>query len=72
MPGAYTYEEKENCEGKKIRVLGPTYEEGKPEEAVDWRAKLRTRDDMMKYLKSAGRYWYSREWYGSERRREEV
>lgn len=72
MSGTYEYEEKEDYEGKKVKVLGPTYEEGKSEEMADWRAKLRTRDDMMKYLKSAGRYWYGREWYGSEKRKDEV
>jgi uncharacterized membrane protein YcgQ (UPF0703/DUF1980 family) len=31
----YVYEEKENYAGKKIKVLGPTYEEGKPDNMVD-------------------------------------
>ena len=26
----YVYEEKEDFEGKKVKVLGPTYEPGKP------------------------------------------
>lgn len=72
MSGTYMYDEKEDYEGKKVKVLGPTYEEGKPEEMIDWRATLQTRDDIIKYLKSAARYWYSREWYGSEKRKEEV
>jgi hypothetical protein len=72
MADEYTYDEKENCEGKKVRVLGPTYEAGKPEESSDWRAKLQTRDEMMNYLKSAVRYWYSKEWYGSEKRKQEA
>ncbi len=35
----------------------------------NWRVKLRDRDEMLKYLKSGERYWYSDESYGSERRR---
>lgn len=68
----YVYEEKENFEGKKVSVLGSTYEKGKPEEMVDWRAKLTTRDDVVAYLKTALRYWYSSEWYGSEKRKQEA
>ena len=36
----YTYEEKESFDGKKVKVLGPTYEEGKPEGKADWEEKL--------------------------------
>ena len=46
-----------------------TYEPGKPSGPVNWRAKLKSRDDMVKYLQSGERYWYSDDWYGSERRR---
>jgi hypothetical protein len=66
----YFYEEKENYEGKNVKVLGPTFEEGKPDNTVDWRAKLTTRDDMVGYLRTALRYWYSSEWYGSEKRKQ--
>lgn len=68
----YVYEIKENHEGKQVKVLGPTYEEGKPETMVDWRAKLITREDKVSYLKTALRYWYSSEWYGSEKRKQET
>ncbi len=50
-------------------VLGPTYEAGKPEVPDDWRKKLRSREEMLSYLKTACRYWYSDDWYGSERRK---
>ena len=46
----YTYEEKEGFEGKKVRVLGPTYDPGKPEGAGDWEEKLQTSDDRIAYL----------------------
>jgi hypothetical protein len=68
----YIYEEKENYQGRKVRVLASTFEEGKPDMMVDWRAKLTTRDDMVGYLRTALRYWYSSEWYGSEKRKQEA
>ena len=35
----------------------------------NWRNKLQSREDMLKYLQSGERYWYSDDWYGSEKRR---
>ena len=54
-----------------IEVLGPTFEEGKPEgeELGKWRQKLGTREEKLKYLESGERYWYGKEWYGSEKRK---
>ena len=51
------------------KVLGPTYEPGKPEGPANWRHKLQSREDMLKYLRSGERYWYSDDWFGSEKRR---
>ncbi|MDD5007894.1 MAG: hypothetical protein PHC68_05745 [Syntrophorhabdaceae bacterium] len=68
----YQYEEKEDFSGKKVKVLGPTYEEGKPEEREDWRSKLETREDALHYIRTALRYWYSKEWYGSEKRKQDA
>ena len=51
------------------KVLGETYEPGHPTGAYNWRAKLGNRADMLKYLQTGERYWYGKEWYGSERRR---
>lgn len=68
----YTYEEKENHEGKKVKVLGPTYEEGKPDTTGDWRAKIGSREEAVAYLKTAMRYWYSKDWFGSEKRKQEA
>ena len=62
-------DEKISFDGKKIKVLGPTYEEGKPESAENWRSKLRSRDEMLAYLKTGERYWFSEEWFGSEKRK---
>ena len=46
-----------------------TYEPGIPSGAYNWRAKLKNRNDMLKYLQNGERYWYGKDWYGSEKRR---
>lgn len=46
-----------------------TYEPGKPTGAGNWRQKLASRDEMLRYLRTGERYWFSQEWYGSEKRR---
>ncbi len=68
----YTYEEWEDFEGKKVKVLGPTYEPGRPEGPADWKERLQTTADRMGYLQAALRYWYSSDWFGSEKRKQEA
>jgi hypothetical protein len=70
--GDYKYEEKEDFRGRKVKVLGPTYDEGKPEGLQDWRDKLSTREEKVAYLRTALRYWYSKDWFGSEKRKQEA
>jgi len=55
----------------EVEVLGATFEEGTPEgeEMGRWRQKLDSREEKMKYLQSGERYWYSEDWYGSEKRK---
>ncbi len=55
----------------EVEVLGATYEEGQPEDAEDgrWRQKLDSRADRLKYLETGERYFYSDDWYGSEKRK---
>lgn len=65
----YQTEEKVAFNGKRVEVLGPTFEEGKPENPMNWRNKLRTRDEMLAYLKTGERYWFSEDWFGSEKRK---
>jgi len=67
----YQIEEKSAPGRDKVEVLGATYEEGKPEgEALGkWRQKLRSREERLKYLQTGERYWYGKEWYGSEKRK---
>lgn len=67
----YEIEEKNAPGRKKVKVLGATFEKGKPEgeDAGRWRQKLRDRQEQLKYLQSGERYWYGKEWYGSEKRK---
>jgi hypothetical protein len=65
----YRTEEKMAFDGKKVKVLGPTFEEGKPETPINWRQKMRNREEMLAYLKTGERYWFSEESYGSEKRK---
>ena len=48
-------EEKTSFDGKKVMVIGPDYEKGKPDKPINWRAKIKTREDMLAYLKAGVR-----------------
>lgn len=61
--------EKECWDGSKVEILGETYEPGMPKEADRWQGKLRDRQEMMKYLTQCERYFYGKEGYGSEKRK---
>lgn len=70
----YNEVEKKDFKGKKVKVLAETYEPGHPEcvgcgEDTGWRSHMATREEKIKYLKNAERYWYSKDWYGSEKRK---
>jgi len=67
----YEIEEKNAPNREKVEVLGATYETGKPagEEFGKWRHKLASRDEKLRYLRSGERYWYGKDWYGSEKRK---
>ncbi len=67
----YKSEKKEAPGRGKVDVLGATYEEGKPcsEEAGRWRQKLRNRSEKLQYLTEGERYWYGKDWFGSEKRK---
>ena len=62
---------KEAKDAGKKDVLGATYEPGTPgsEDEGKWRQKLQSRDERLKYLKSGERYWYNKDWFGSEKRK---
>ena len=64
--------EKKSAPGREeVEVLGETFEEGKSEGNKDgiWRAKLVSREQKLKYLETGERYYYSTDWYGSEKRK---
>ncbi len=67
----YKVEEKSAPGRDKVEVLGETFEEGKPEgkDVGKWRQKLESREEKLKYLQSGERYWYGKDWYGSEKRK---
>jgi len=67
----YKIEEKSAPGRDKVEVLGETFEEGKPEgeELGKWRQKLGSREEKLKYLQTAERYWYGKDWFGSEKRK---
>ncbi len=67
----YQIEEKSAPGRKKVEVLGATFEEGKPEsmEAGRWRHKMGSRSDKIRYLENGERYWYGKDWFGSEKRK---
>lgn len=65
----YKMEEKVTFDGKKVEILGSTFEEGKPGAPMNWRNKLRNRDEMLSYLMTGERYWFNDEWFGSEKRK---
>jgi hypothetical protein len=64
--------EKKDAPGRgKVEILGATFEEGRPEgeDLGRWRQRLGSREEKLKYLEEGERYWYSKEWFGSERRK---
>lgn len=64
--------EKKKAPGRdEVEVLGATFEKGKPEgeELGKWRQKLESREERLKYLRAGERYWFGKEWYGSEKRK---
>jgi len=67
----YIIEEKPAPGRDKVKVLGATLEAGKPEgeDLGKWRPKMETRAEKLRYLKTSERYWYSNDWYGSEKRK---
>ncbi|NIO06224.1 MAG: hypothetical protein GTN74_16950 [Proteobacteria bacterium] len=62
-------EEKKSFDGKKVKVVGATFDKGKPDSPYYWRKKLRSRDEILEYLRTGERYWFNEEWYGSEKRK---
>ena len=55
----------------QVELLQETYEAGQPQgaEAGRWRQKLGNRAERLKYLQNGERYFYGKEGYGSEKRK---
>ncbi len=74
MP-ADKYEEKERFDGQKVKILMPTYAEGTDQDRYQWRTNINSVNigeatrPAMRYLTTAERYFYSKEWFGSEKRK---
>ena len=60
--------EKKDFSGKTVKVLDETYESGVPTVKDLWRSKIQNQEQNKRYLESAERYWYSDDWFGSEKR----
>jgi len=67
----YKIEKKKAPGRNEVEVLGATFEEGKPEGEGrgKWRQKLGNREERLRYLQNGERYWFGKEWYGSEKRK---
>jgi hypothetical protein len=67
----YKIEKKKAPGREEVEVLGATFEKGKPEgeDLGKWRQKLENRQERLKYLQAGERYWYGKDWYGSEKRK---
>jgi hypothetical protein len=55
----------------ELTVLGTTYEAGKPLDKGlgQWSHKLGSRAEILSYLYTGQRYFYSNDWFGSEKRK---
>jgi hypothetical protein len=69
------YEEKERFDGQKVKILLPTYAEGTDQDSSQWRTNINSvnigeeSNPIKKYLTTAERYFYSNDWFGSEKRK---
>jgi hypothetical protein len=69
------YEEKERSDGEKVKILMPTYVKGSDEDRYPWRKNItevnlgEKAEPIKRYLTTAERYFYSKDWFGSEKRK---
>jgi hypothetical protein len=72
---AENFEEKERFDGQKVKILMPQYVAGTDEDCYPWRKNISTVNigedtaPVKKYLTTAERYFYSADWFGSEKRK---
>ena len=70
--GEQTKIKKERFDGTQVEVLAETYEPGQTPmgEKYDWQGRLgQDRKEVLMFLKTGLRYWYSNDWFGSEKRK---
>ncbi|MFO8056953.1 MAG: hypothetical protein R6V10_06640 [bacterium] len=63
---------KKRFDGSEVEILGETYEEGITSQGDKYQWMQRLSDDrreLLRFLETGLRYWYSDEWYGSEKRK---
>ena len=63
---------KERFDGSQVEVLGETYEDGEPQmgEKYNWQERLgEDKTEILRFLQTGLRYWYSDDWFGSEKRK---
>ncbi len=63
---------KKRFDGTEVEILGETYEEGccTREDKYQWIQRLSDdRRELLRFLETGLRYWYSDDWYGSEKRK---
>ncbi len=74
------YEEKKRFDGKKVKILMPTYGPSPDEDRYQWRTNIdavnvgEDAKPIEKYLHTAERYFLTdlKDWFGSEKRRNPV
>jgi hypothetical protein len=62
---------KKRFDGTEVEVLAETYEPGATEmrDKNDWESRLQDKNEILKFLQSGLRYWYAKEGFGSEKRK---
>ena len=63
---------KKRFDGTEVEVLGETYEPGQTAQGdkYNWQEKVGSdREEVLRFLKTGLRYWYSDDWFGSEKRK---
>jgi hypothetical protein len=69
------YEEKERFDGLKVKILMPELASGSDQDCYQWRKNIdfvnigEESKPIDRYLKTAERYFYSKEGFGSEKRK---
>jgi hypothetical protein len=71
----HKYEEKERFDGSKVKILVPDYSDTPDYDRYQWRMNIdavnlaEDASPVAKYLTTAERYFYSKDWFGSEKRK---